>query len=71
MLFKHIELEETVVNDTPVVKRTEKETAFLIGSPAKADDENGSRYFAYGGGSVIYVIEENDLPQLFDLIEID
>ncbi len=68
VLFKHTELEEISVNGSLVMRETEKETAFLIGSAVSCDSSE-KRYFSYGGGSVVYVISESDLSVLFDMLE--
>lgn len=68
ILFKHTEIEEVEVNGSAVIKETERESAFLIGS-AVSEESTEKRYFSYGGGSVIYVISESDLPYLFDTLE--
>ncbi len=58
VVFTHIEIEEIEVEGSSIVeKEHERQTAFLIGSPTdEADDVK--RYFAFGGGSIVYVVHE-------------
>ncbi len=64
VVFTHIETEEIEVDGgSTVTKEHEKQTAFLIGPSIEEDAENHvERYFAFGGGSIVYIVHEEDIP---------
>ncbi len=71
VVFKHIETEE-IENEgsATVTKEYERQTAFLIGPPTDEEDENAiKRYFAFGGGSIVYVVEESEFSSILEALE--
>lgn len=61
VVFTHTELFE-IENEgsSTVTKEHERQTAFLIGSlTSDSDESDAKRYFAFGGGSIVYVVHED------------
>lgn len=60
VVFTHIEIEEIEIEgSSTVTKEHERQTAFLIGPPTGESGETDvKRYFAFGGGSIVYVLHE-------------
>lgn len=71
IVFKHIETEEiTVEGSSTVIKEHERQTAFLIGDLTdKTDDDCTERYFAFGGGTIIYVLDEENFGHTLGALE--
>ncbi len=71
IVFTHTEI-EVIENDgsSAVEKTHERQTAFLIGSPTDEGDENDvKRYFAFGGGSIIYIMHESDFANTMNAVK--
>ena len=68
VVFTHTELEEIEVDGGIATKEHTRHTAFLVGSPlasgeeGEGDSTHVEHYFAFGGGSIVYVVHEDDLP---------
>lgn len=71
IVFKHIETTEIEIEgSSTVVTEEEKKTAFLIGSLTDKDDEDCTeRYFAFGGGTIIYVLDEENFANTLGALE--
>lgn len=71
IVFKHIEKTEIEVEgSSTVITEEEKQTAFLIGSLTDKDDEDCTeRYFAFGGGTIIYVLDEENFANTLGALE--
>ena len=71
VVFTHTEI-ELIENDgsSPIEKTHEHQTAFLIGSPTDEGDEHDiKRYFAFGGGSIIYIMHESDFTNTMNAVK--
>lgn len=71
VVFTHIELEEIEVEGSSTVTREhELQTAFLIGAPTDGSAETDiERYFAFGGGSIVYVVHEDDISRTISAVK--
>lgn len=70
VVFTHIELEEIEVDGSSTVTREhERQTAFLIGPPTDENEQTDiKRYFAFGGGGLVYIVHEEDLSHTMNAI---
>ena len=70
VVFTHIELEEIEVDGSYTVTREhERQTAFLIGPPTDENEQTDiKRYFAFGGGELVYIVHEEDLSHTMNAI---
>ena len=71
VVFTHTEITE-IENEgsSTVTKEYELQTAFLIGSPtSESEDSDMKRYFAFGGGSIVYVMHEDAFAQTMSEIK--
>lgn len=74
VLFRHIETKDISADSgsSTVTKEYERTTAFLIGSRTDAvleGDDGAKRFFMIGGGTVVYVLDEADLPEVLGNIK--
>lgn len=71
VVFTHIELTEIEVEgSSTVTKEHEMQTAFLIGSlTSESEEADAKRYFAFGGGSIVYVVHEDDFTHTMNEIK--
>lgn len=70
VVFTHIELEEIEIDGSSTVTREhERQTAFLIGPPTDENEQTDiKRYFAFGGGELVYIVHEEDLSHTMNAI---
>ncbi|MBO5040811.1 MAG: DUF4340 domain-containing protein [Clostridia bacterium] len=61
VVFTHLEITEIENEGSSTVKKEhELQTAFLIGSrTSESEESDAKRYFAFGGGSIVYVMQED------------
>ncbi len=71
VVITHTEVEEIEVEGSASVKKEyERNTAFLIGSPTDSEDENDvRRYFAFGGGKIVYVVSEAEFKNVLGALK--